>query len=111
MNTNAGIADAGTGTGMRGTHTTTALGATTSAIAEMRDMGGFTTQAKVARPALLSEYYTVYVNQKICGRCERFSTALSKIPPDSEDAYILDKDMEKIYIFHRGKPNGKLENK
>ncbi len=96
MNTNAGTAGTGTGTGTRGIHTTTARSATTNATAEMRNMGDFTTQAKVAPPASSAEYI-LYADGIPKGIYERLSAAFSAAERiTAQNIHILDENNDKI---------------
>jgi hypothetical protein len=75
-------------------------------------MRSFREQTQDIHSIQYDRYYTVYIDgQKIHGRYARMSQAVSKIPPKCENAYILDKNMDKVYIFHKGKLNGEIENK
>ena len=96
MNTNAGTAGTGTATGTRGTRTTTARSATTSATAEMRDMGDFTTQVKVAPPASSAEYI-LYADGILKGIYERLSAAFSAAERiTAQNIHILDENNDRI---------------
>ena len=96
MNTNAGTAGTGTATGTRGTRTTTARSATTSATAEMRNMGDFTTQAKVAPPASSAEYI-LYADGIPKGIYERLSAAVSAAERiTAQNIHILDENNDKV---------------
>ena len=96
MNTNAGTADAGTGTGTRGTRTTTARSATTSATAEMRNMGDFTTQAKVAPPTSSAEYI-LYADGIPKGIYKKLSAAVAAAERmTAQNIHILDENNDKV---------------
>lgn len=96
MNTNAGTAGTGTGTGTRGIHTTTARSATTNATAEMRNMGDFTTQAKVAPPASSAEYilYADGIPKGIYKKLSDAEAAAERIT--AQNIHILDENNDMV---------------
>ena len=97
MNTNAGTAGIGTTTGTRGIHTTTARSATTNATAkEMRNMGDFTTQAKVAPPASSAEYI-LYADGIPKGIYKKLSAAVAAAERiTAQNIHILDENNDMV---------------